>query len=107
MKTISVLTAAQRIATGQIAIDWNVDDADGKYALVVATLDKDKTFDDLDTWPSTDQPPWLQIVTYAEATSGSHSTVTADVEDGPIYIVCFTAPPEKKMGTLGPIEVGP
>jgi inosine-uridine nucleoside N-ribohydrolase len=97
----------KNIATGQIAIDWNVDNAHGKYALVVATLDKDKTFADLDAWPSTDQPPWLQIVTYVEATSGNHSTVTADVEDGPIYIVCFTAPPEEKMGTLGPIEVEP
>lgn len=95
----------QKIAVGQIAIDWNVDKAHDKYGLVVGTLDKGKTFADLDAWPSADQPPWLQIVTYAEANPGSHSTVTADVEEGPIHLVCFTTPPDKKMGTLGPIEV--
>ncbi len=95
----------QKIAVGQIAMDWNVDEAHDKYGLIVATLDKDKSFADLDAWPSTDQPPWLQVVTYAEANPDSHSTVTAEVEEGSIYIVCFTAPPEKKMGTLGPIEV--
>lgn len=95
----------KKIGVGQITIDWNIDKAHDGFALVVATLDKGKTFSDLDAWPSTDQPPWLQVVAYAEANSGSQPTVTADVEEGPIYIVWFTAPPEKKMGTLGPIEV--
>jgi pyrimidine-specific ribonucleoside hydrolase len=95
----------QEIEVGQIAMDWNVDEVHDKYGLVVATLDKGKTFADLDAWPSADQPPWLQVVAYAEANPGSHSTVTADVEEGPIYLVCFTAPPDKKMGVLGPIEV--
>lgn len=97
----------ERIPAGRIAIDWTVDKAHDRYGLAVATLAQGKTFADLDAWLSTDPPSWLQLVTFAEATSGSHRTVTANVEEGPIYMVCFTAPPDKKMGTLGPIEVEP
>jgi inosine-uridine nucleoside N-ribohydrolase len=97
----------KEIAAGQIAIDWNVDEAHAYYGLAVVTLDEGKTFADLDRWPSTDPPSWLQIVTFRETTAGNHSTVTARVRGGPIYIVCFTRPPDKKMGTLGPIGVAP
>ena len=97
----------ETIAAGQIAIDWNVDEAHDIYGLAVVTLDEGKTSADLDAWPSTDPPSWLQVVAFSDATPGSHSTVTARVEKGPIYFVCFTLPPDKKMGTLGPIEIVP
>jgi pyrimidine-specific ribonucleoside hydrolase len=102
-----VYSGPASIPAGRMAIDWTVDEAHDRYGLAVATLDKGKTFADLDAWPLTDPPSWLHLVTFAEATSGSHRTVTADVAAGPIYMVCFTAPPDKKMGTLGPIEVEP
>lgn len=75
------------------------------FALVVATLREGKTFADLDAWPSTDQPPWLDVVAFAESGPDTQKLFVANLTSGPIYIVCFYAPPETKFATLGPIEV--
>jgi len=97
----------QQVTAGEIVVDWIVDNEDhDRYGLAVVTLDEGKTFADLDAWPSTDQPPWLQLVDFADVGPGSRLLMVADVEQGPIYFVCFTAYPETKMGTLGPVEVG-
>jgi pyrimidine-specific ribonucleoside hydrolase len=97
---------AQPLPLGQIGIDLIVQDQHhDKFGLAVLTLDQDKSIKDLEAWTSTDQPPWSQLVAFYEAAPGSRSTVTAEVEEGPIYFVCFTAYPEQIIGALGPIEV--
>jgi inosine-uridine nucleoside N-ribohydrolase len=98
-------SAKQPLPLGQIGIEWIVQDQHDKFGLAVLTLDQGKSIKDLEAWTSTDQPPWSQLVAFYEAASGSHATVTAEVEKGPIYFVCFTAYPEQVCGALGPIEV--
>lgn len=80
------------------------------YALVVATLDEGKTFEDLDAWPSIDQPPWLTLLAFQETQEGAPDDLppfsfSAGETQGPIFVVCFSREPGAKVGTLGPIEV--
>jgi hypothetical protein len=98
--------AAQPLPLGQIGIDLIVEDKNhDKFGLAVLTLGQGKSIKDLEAWTSTDQPPWSQLVAFYDVAPGSRATVTAEVEEGPIYFVCFTAYPEMIIGALGPIEV--
>ncbi len=72
--------------------------------IVVATLDDDKTIADLEAWPSTDQPPWLQIVDTLEALAGKESLLVEKLTDKPLYLVCFEQSPLAFAGRFGPIE---
>ena len=76
------------------------------FGLAIVTLDEGKTFEDLDAWPSVDKPPWAELIIFAEAPERGHSIVAVDVTKGPIFLVCFTAYPEAKIGVLGPVEAG-
>jgi len=96
----------QSILGGKITIDWIVKNKDrDKFYLVMATLNEDKTFEDLDQWPSTDPPPWLTIVNGWETPPDSRKQVTSQITHGPFYFVCFYSPPDTKYGTLGPVAV--
>lgn len=78
------------------------------YALVIATLDEGETFEDLDAWPSTDQPPWLTLHAFQETPQSDPDDFppfSAGERKGPIFAVCFTRDPVPKVGVLGPIEV--
>ncbi len=72
--------------------------------IVVATLDDGKTIADLEAWPSTDQPPWLQIVDTIEAVAGKDSQKVETLNDKPLYLVCFEQSPLAFAGRFGPIE---
>jgi hypothetical protein len=76
------------------------------FGLAIVTLDEGKTFQDLDAWPSTDQPPWTTLLSFAEASPGSGlRTVWVPAQKRPIFMVCFTAYPETKTTVLGPVAV--
>ena len=92
---------------GPIIVNWNIENQDReKFGLAIVTLDEGKTFENLDVWPSVDKPPWATLVAFAEACPGSLSPMVADVTEGPIFLVCFTAYPEAKIGVLGPVGDG-
>ena len=96
----------EAVSAGQITVNWDIENQGyEKCGLAIVTLDEGKTFKDLDAWPSVDKPPWAKLVTFAEARPGGHSTAVASVTEGPIFLVCFTASPEAKVGVLGPVEV--
>jgi hypothetical protein len=96
------------IQPGEINVTMDIKDLDKQvYALYLLTLDQGKTINDLDAWPSTDKPTWAQIVNGSESGfSGQRNTFAVTVQKGPIYLACFSSPPEAKIGALGPIEVG-
>jgi hypothetical protein len=95
-----------QVRAGRITVNWDTDKSHDTFGLAILTLNKGKTMADLAAWPSTDQPPWTTLVSFRDTGPGSRSKEDIDVSEGPIYLVCFTASPEKKMGVLGPIEVG-
>jgi hypothetical protein len=94
------------IPAGSVNVNWTIkgQPRDG-YALAILTLDEGKTFEDLNAWPSVGKPPWAELVALEERFADSLSPFVADVTEGPIFLVCFTAYPEAKVGVLGPIEV--
>ena len=80
------------------------------YALGIATLDEGKTFEDLDAWPSTDQPPWLDLHAFRDTPEGDPDDLLpfsfyANEAKSPFLVVCFTREPEAKVGFFGPVEV--
>jgi len=96
------------VPAGQITVILDVEDQKDhdEYGLAVVTLDEGKTFDDLDAWPSTGQPPWAQLHgLLEEILQGSRSEMTVAAFEGPLFLVCFTAYPVTKTGVLGPVEV--
>lgn len=96
----------QTIPAGKLTVDWIVKDKKHEaYGLVVATLKPDKTFDDLDSWPGADQPPWLNVVGYSEASPDSKQQEIYQITEGPIYYVCFYRPPDTKFGVTRSIAV--
>ncbi len=95
-----------KVPAGRITVNWDTDKSHETFGLAVLTLNKGKTLADLAAWPSTNQPPWTTLVAFRDTGPGSRSKEDIDVSEGPIFLVCFTASPEKKMGVLGPIEVG-
>jgi hypothetical protein len=99
-----------RVPAGSIPLILDVEDQRDHeaYGLAVVTLDEDKTFEDLDAWPSTGQPPWTQLHGLLdEIPRGSRVETTVIAFEGPLFLVCFTADPITKSGTLGPIEIEP
>ncbi|MFC2036432.1 hypothetical protein ACFLYD_00470 [Chloroflexota bacterium] len=97
-----------RVAAGQVTVILDVEDQKDydEYGLAVLTLDEDKTLEDLDAWPSTDQPPWTQLLGLVdEIAQGSRDEMTIIALEKPLFLVCFTAYPVAKSGVLGPVDV--
>ena len=95
---------------GRISVILDVEDQKDHeaYGLAVVTLDEGKTFEDLDAWPSTGRPLWAQLHGLLEGIPrGSRVETTVTAFEGPLFLVCFTADPVTKSGTLGPIEIEP
>ncbi len=77
-------------------------------------MDAGKTLDDLIALPAQPQPSWVHEVTrVGPIDAGSAITNTSDlreslidVKQGPIYLLCFTREPLRKIGVVGPIAVG-
>jgi lysophospholipase L1-like esterase len=95
---------------GRISVVLDVEDQKDheEYGLAVLTLDEGKTYEDLDAWSSTDQPTWAQLHgILEEIPQGSRAEMTVTAFEGPLFLVCFTAYPVTKSGTLGPIEIEP
>ena len=96
----------EKIAAGDISIEWSVDKQHDKYGLAVVTLGEGKTFQDLDALVGDQQAQWIQPVGFWTLAPGERQVVVAHVTRGPIYLVCFTADPIVKLKTLGPVPVG-
>ncbi len=83
--------------------EGNQDAMDG-VAVVTATLQNDKTIDDLKAWPSTDQPPWLNVIALSELfPEPIEKEFSIRLPEEPAYFVCFH--PTAKVGAIGPVTV--
>ena len=103
-----VYRGPDEVPAGRIAVILDVEDQKEheEYGLAVVTLDEGKTFEDLDAWPSTDPPRWVQLHgLLEEIPQGSRAEMTVIAFEGPLFLVCFTAYPITKSGALGPIEI--
>jgi hypothetical protein len=98
-----------RVPTGRIPVVLDVQDQTSheEYSMGVATLDEGKTLEDLKAWPWTSGAPlWLHDHGGVGAEQGATGETTVTLFEGPLYIVCFTASPDRVAGVLGPIAIG-
>ena len=96
------------LKTGRVAATMDVHDLGSqRYALTFFTLETGKGFDDLMAATVLNVPPsWAHMIGIAESgRPGKTSTFHFQVEEGPVYLICWSAPPEMPVGAVGPFAV--
>lgn len=97
------------LARGKVAVTLDVKDRDKTaYALYFFTLDEGRGFDELMAATMDSHPPsWAPVVYgYEGGRPGKLSTFSMTVDEGPLYWICFSKPPDLAIGGAGPIEIG-
>lgn len=92
---------------GEIQVTLDVQDQDKTlYALTFFTLAEDKDFLDLMASTAGEGPPdWAEMILLEELGPGKSETYSFTVEQGPVYGVCWSQPPDLPIGAVGPFEV--
>jgi hypothetical protein len=102
-----VYDGPERVPTGRLRLILDVRDqtAHGGYAVVAVTLKEGMTRKDLLAWPSADPPPWTHGLGAVLVPRGELGWQEVWLGKAPLFLVCFTGDPARKIGLLGPIEV--
>lgn len=96
------------LKAGEVTVNWNVQDQDKlKYALTLFTLDPGKDLLDLMVSTYGLPPSWGDMLLYSELGPGESETNTVTLENGPLYLICWSKPPDLPIGNSGPIPVVP
>jgi len=95
------------LQAGEIKVTWEVKDQDRDlYALTSFSLAPDKDMLDLMAATVRSAPPsWSNMLLYKELGPGKSETYTFTVKEGPVYLVCWSKPPDLPIGGLGPFVV--
>jgi hypothetical protein len=93
---------------GEITVTLDVKDQDKDlYALTLFNLESGKDYLDLMVSTEGSPPNWLEILLYEELAPGMSETYTFTLEKGPVYLVCWSKPPDLPIGNAGPFPVAP
>jgi len=98
------------LQAGEMTVTADVKDLDKEEYLLtfINLLDPDKTFADLMASTSGDAPPdWVDTISEKHLSPGESKTYSFTVEEGPVYLICWSTPPDRPIGKLGPFEVMP
>jgi hypothetical protein len=95
------------LKAGELAVTLNVKDQENEdYALSFFTLDEGKDFPDLMTSTILPAPPsWSDMFFLRDLGPGQSATFTVIVKKGPVYMICWSRPPDLPIGNAGPFEV--
>jgi ketosteroid isomerase-like protein len=95
------------LKTGEINVNINSTDKFPKtYGLTFFSLNKGKDLLDLmAATPLATPPSWSKMLTIWEFASGDSKTVSFTAQTGPLYLVCWSKPPDLAIGNVGPFEV--
>ncbi len=96
------------LKAGDVKVKFNVQDQDkSKYALTLFTLDADKDLLDLMVATYGQPPSWGDMLLYEELDPGESKTYPLELKNGPLYLICWSKPPDLPIGNSGPIPVVP
>jgi len=96
------------LRAGEVSVTLDVKDQDNSlYALTVFNLEAKKDLLDLMAATVGSQPTWSDMLLYKELGPGSREVYTFTIEKGPVYLVCWSRPPELPIGNAGPFTVVP
>lgn len=94
------------LQAGKIKVTLNIKDQNkDRYALTLFNLEEGKDFLDLMASTVGMPPSWADILLMEELEPGKSATYTFTVEKGPVYMICWSKPPDLPIGNAGPIEV--
>jgi hypothetical protein len=98
---------SMNLKAGQINVTVNVHDQDKTdYAITFFTLDLGKDILDLMAATVQPEPPsWSNMFSIVEVGPGTSKSYSFTAEEGPIYMICWSKPPDLPIGNAGPIEV--
>jgi hypothetical protein len=97
------------LQAGEIQVTMDVKDQDKTlYALTFFNLAQDKDFADLmASTPESGPPAWADMISIHTLGAGKSETYSFTVEEGPVYGICWSQPPDLPMGALGPFSISP
>lgn len=95
------------LQAGDLTVTATVEDQDkSKYAVTFFALDPDRDFIDLMASTLNPGPPsWSSAISMEELGPGETLTYEFPVEEGPIYMICWSQPPDIPIGQAGPFSV--
>ena len=95
------------LRAGKIAVAVNVQDQDkDKFAFSAFTLDPDRDLADLMASTIRPAPPaWSDPLYVREILPGESSQFDLTIQEGPVYVVCWSSPPDLATGAIGPFTV--
>lgn len=96
------------LQAGEVRVNLRVKDKDNSlYALTLFTLDPGKDILDLMVSTAGLPPSWGEMLLLEELRPGQSETYTFALEQGPVYLICWSQPPDLPIGNAGPITVVP
>ena len=96
------------LQSGEVTVTLDVQDQENSlYALFMCNLEPDKDLLDLMASTIGTGPSWAPTLLLRELGPGKSETYTFTVEQGPVYLICFSQPPAIAIGNAGPIAVAP
>jgi ketosteroid isomerase-like protein len=96
------------LQAGEVTVIFNVEDQDNDaYALTMFNLDEDKDILDLMVSTAGEPPSWAYFLLYEELSPGQRETYSFTLEKGPVYLICWSKPPDLPIGNTMPIPVVP
>jgi len=100
--------SAVNLQAGEIKVTLKVEDTDNsRYALTLFNLDPGKDFLDLMVATVGMPPSWGDMLLETELGPGQSNTYTVKLEKGPLYMICWSQPPDLPIGNAGPFAVVP
>jgi len=95
------------LKAGPVTVNVDATGEDEKtFGLTFFTLDPGKDLVDLMASTLQPAPPsWSNMLTLWEIGPGTSTTHTFGADEGPLYLVCWSKPPDLAVGNVGPFEV--
>ena len=94
------------LKAGEVTVNVNVEDQDrSDYAVGLFNLDPGKDLLDLTVALYSVLPNWSEFLLEVYPGPGQSETYTFTLENGPVYMICLSKPPDIIIGNAGPIPV--
>jgi len=94
------------LQAGDVKVTLDIKDQNKDlYALTLFNLDENKDILDLMASTTGMPPSWANILLMEEQKPGTMQAYTFKAEQGPVYVICWSQPPDLPIGNAGPIEV--
>ena len=94
------------LQAGDVKVTFNIKDTNNDlFALTIFDLLPGNDIVDLMMTTIGDAPIWASILLLRELGPGKSTSYNLTIDKGPVYVICWSKPPDPANGNAGPIEV--